>query len=68
MELVAPAPTPRQLTLPLPDLPPAIPEPAPEDCILPCQVWTTLPPRQRDQLCQRLTALLQEVLHASDGS
>ena len=66
MEYVSTAPTPIQLTLPLPELPLAIPEPAPEEVILPCQVWTTLTPRQRDQLGQRLTALLQEVFHAPD--
>ena len=59
-------PTPIQLPLPLHDREPPLLGPAPEELILPCQLWTTLTPRQRDQLCQRLIALLQEVFHASD--
>lgn len=66
MERVSPSPTPIQLTLPLPDLPLASSESPPADVIRPDQVWTTLTPHQRDQLGQRLTALLQEVFHAAD--
>ncbi len=58
------APAPLQLTLPLDDLAPALPQLAPENVILPRQLWTTLAPLQRDQLAQRLISLLQEVFHA----
>jgi hypothetical protein len=66
MDLPLNAPAPLQLTFPLHGLVPALPDPAPEDLILPRHLWMTLTPRQREQLCQRLTALLQEVFHASD--
>jgi ParB-like chromosome segregation protein Spo0J len=66
MELLSHSSTPIQLTLPLPNLVPPLPDPAPEDLILPRHLWTTLTLLQREQLRQRLTALLQEVFHAPD--
>jgi hypothetical protein len=66
MELPPASPTPIQLAFPLHDLSPAVPDPDPADLILPRYLWTTLTPFQRQQLCQRLTALFQEVLHAAD--
>ena len=66
MELPPGSPTPIQLAFPLPDLLPVVPDPVQEDLILPRHLWPTLTPLQRQQLCQRLTALFQEVLHAAD--
>jgi len=66
MGLPTSSPTPIQLPFPLHDLPPALPKPPLEDLILPRHLWTTLTPLQRQHLRQRLIALLQEVLHATD--
>ncbi len=66
MVLPTNSPTPIQLTFPLADLPPALPEPPLEDLILPRHLWTTLTTLQRQQFRHRLIALLQEVLHATD--
>jgi hypothetical protein len=66
MGLPTNSPTPIQLPFPLHDLPPTLPDPPLEELILPRLLWTTLTPLQRQQLRQRLIALLQEVLHASD--
>ena len=58
------APMPVQLTFPLNDPAPALPQLAREHLILPRQLWTTLTPPQREQLDRRLISLLQEVCYA----
>jgi hypothetical protein len=68
MMLPPTSPVPRQLTLPLDDLLPALPDLPPQDLIPPRHLWPTLSPLLRDQLSQRLIILLQEVLHAPDRS
>lgn len=66
MALPPSSPTLIQLLLPLYHVVPTQPDPDPEESICPCQVWTTLTPLQRQQFCQRLTAVLQEVFHVAD--
>lgn len=66
MALPPSSPALMQLLLPLYDVVPTLPTPDPEEIICPCQVWTTLTPLQRQQVCQRLTTVLQEVFHVAD--
>ncbi|PLS83338.1 MAG: hypothetical protein CYG59_01590 [Chloroflexi bacterium] len=66
MKLPATSPAPIQLMLPLHDVVPTLPDPRPEEIIRPCHVWTTLTPLQRQQFCQHLTAVLQEIFYAAD--
>ncbi len=66
MELPPTSPAPIQLMLPLHDMVPTRLPPHPEEIIRPCHVWTTLTPLQRQQFCQRLTAVLQEIFHAAN--
>ena len=63
-----PAPTPRQLALPLgpPEALPSTTPPAPAITLTTQQVWTTLSPTA--QLRQTILRILQEVVHGAPES